>query len=203
MSLKVFCKGKCLHSEIIKVKENTKINESCQNNHTSKLEASVQENDHTVFQKSNANFHEFIMQVPFFFLPPARVDKFTSGASSVYRVVATDNWLLKVTNYQVQLIHLRDAVLSLEGSHTTHGPAPATPTPSQLLTIKVVPVREGVPAFSIRCGDIFLIYVIYETHLSQLCFPFHFLAWPYSFLEDRQGEGLKTPSDGWIQFFVT
>lgn len=82
-----------------------------------------------------------------------RVDKFTSGASSVYRVVATDNWLLKVTNYQVQLIHLRDAVLSLEGSHTTHGPAPATPTPSQLLTIKVVPVREGVPAFSIRLSS--------------------------------------------------
>ncbi|KAG0710686.1 Transmembrane protein 129 [Chionoecetes opilio] len=83
-----------------------------------------------------------------------RVDKFTSGVSSVYQVVATDNWLLKVTAYQVQLLHLRDAVLSLEGAHTTHGPEPATAPPAQLLTIKVMSVREGAPSFSIRLNSL-------------------------------------------------
>lgn len=86
-----------------------------------------------------------------------RVDKFTSGASSVYRVVATDSWLLKVTNYKVELTSLRDAVLSLEASQTTAGPAATTeanPAPAQLLTIKVVSVREGVPAFSLRLSSV-------------------------------------------------
>ncbi|XP_063873330.1 transmembrane protein 129-like isoform X2 [Scylla paramamosain] len=83
-----------------------------------------------------------------------RVDKFTSGVSSVYRVVATDNWLMKVTTYRVQLIHLRDAVLSLEGSHITQGPVRATPTPAQQLTINVMSVREGVPAFCIRLSSV-------------------------------------------------
>lgn len=82
-----------------------------------------------------------------------RVDKFTSGLSSVYRVVATDNWLMKVTTYRVQLIHLRDAVLSLEGSHATQGPVRATPVPAQQLTINVMSVREGVPAFCIRLSS--------------------------------------------------
>ncbi|MPC47678.1 E3 ubiquitin-protein ligase TM129 [Portunus trituberculatus] len=81
-----------------------------------------------------------------------RVDKFTSGVSSAYRVVATDSWLMKVTTYRVQLINLRDAVLSLEGSHVTQGPVHAAPIPAQQLSINVMSVREGVPAFCIRCG---------------------------------------------------
>lgn len=111
------------------------------------------------------------------FLPFPRVDKFTSGASSVYRVVATDSWLLKVTNYKVELTSLRDAVLSLEASQTTAGPAATTeavPAPAQLLTIKVVSVREGVPAFSLRCDGFFYYYYYFYVFLIFDIFNFFF-----------------------------
>ncbi|KAK7072525.1 hypothetical protein SK128_025209 [Halocaridina rubra] len=78
-----------------------------------------------------------------------RIDKFSTKANSVCRVVATDSWLVKITAYRVSLLHQRDAVLSLEGSVDISLPYNST-FDSQQLNIKVTSIKNGVPSFWIK-----------------------------------------------------
>lgn len=83
-----------------------------------------------------------------------RVDKFSTKVNSVCRVVATDSWLMKVTAYSVYITHQRDAVLSLEGSFDQRFISHNSSMDTQLLTICVNSVKEGISPFYIRLTSI-------------------------------------------------
>lgn len=78
-----------------------------------------------------------------------RIDKFSTKANSVCRVVATDSWLVKITAYRVHILHQRDAILSLESSIDNTLPYNSS-LDMQQLCIKVVSIKEGIPAFPIK-----------------------------------------------------
>ncbi|KAG7164734.1 E3 ubiquitin-protein ligase TM129-like [Homarus americanus] len=82
-----------------------------------------------------------------------RIDKFSTKANSVCRVIATDSWLMKVTAYRVHLTHQRDAVLSLESS-VNHQLSQNNSLDTQLLNIKVTSIREGIAPFYIRLSSL-------------------------------------------------
>lgn len=82
-----------------------------------------------------------------------RVDKFSTKANSVCRVVATDSWLMKLTAYKVHLIHQRDAVLSLESS-IDHQLSQDSSMGTQLLNIRVTSIRDGIASFSVRLSSL-------------------------------------------------
>ncbi|XP_071543915.1 uncharacterized protein [Panulirus ornatus] len=82
-----------------------------------------------------------------------RVDKFSTKANSVCRVVATDSWLMKLTAYKVHLIHQRDAVLSLESS-IDHQLSQDSSMGTQLLNIRVTSIRDGIASFSLRLSSL-------------------------------------------------
>lgn len=78
-----------------------------------------------------------------------RIDKFSTKANSVCRVIATDSWLLKITAYQVYLLHQRDAVLSLESSIDNSLPY-NTSLDTQQLNIRVASIKAGISSFYIK-----------------------------------------------------
>ncbi|XP_042888973.1 E3 ubiquitin-protein ligase TM129-like [Penaeus japonicus] len=83
-----------------------------------------------------------------------RVDKFSTKVNSVCCVVATDSWLMKVMAYRVHLTHQRDAVLSLEGSFDQRFISHNSSMDTQLLTICVNSIKEGISPFYIRLTSI-------------------------------------------------
>jgi hypothetical protein len=65
------------------------------------------------------------------------------------KVIATDNWIIKVTPYWLDVAHQSDAALILSSSDT-HQVAPSSPGGVQYLNIEVKSVRQGVKPFHIR-----------------------------------------------------
>nr|XP_053647506.1 transmembrane protein 129-like isoform X1 [Cherax quadricarinatus] len=82
-----------------------------------------------------------------------RIDKFSTKANSVCRVIATDSWLIKVTAYKVFLIHHHDAVLSLESS-INNQLAQNSAMDTQLLNIRVSSIKEGIASFYVRLNSL-------------------------------------------------
>ncbi|GLH05941.1 Uncharacterized protein GBIM_11482 [Gryllus bimaculatus] len=78
-----------------------------------------------------------------------RIDKFCVNTNSVVKVIATDNWVLKVSPYTVQCAHQSDSALVLISSDTHHL-TPSGPGTVQYLNIEVKPTRAGVKGFTIR-----------------------------------------------------
>lgn len=65
------------------------------------------------------------------------------------RVVATDNWIVKVSPYTLHFAHQSDATLVVISSDT-HAYIPGRPEGGQFLNIEVKPNRQNVTSFQIR-----------------------------------------------------
>ncbi|XP_069672804.1 E3 ubiquitin-protein ligase TM129 [Periplaneta americana] len=78
-----------------------------------------------------------------------RIDKICIETNSVVKVIATDNWIVKVSPYWLDVAHQSDAALILSSSDT-HQVAPSSPGGAQYLNIEVKSVRPGVKPFRIR-----------------------------------------------------
>ncbi|XP_063232567.1 E3 ubiquitin-protein ligase TM129 [Bacillus rossius redtenbacheri] len=77
------------------------------------------------------------------------VDKFCVATSSVVRVVATANWLVKVTPYALAVAHQGDCALVLSSSDT-HEVSLGGPGPAQFLNIEVKATSARSRSFTIR-----------------------------------------------------
>lgn len=80
-----------------------------------------------------------------------RIDKFATGPPEA-RVIVTDSWVVKVTPYKVNVAQQRDIHLTLTESRQ-HSLSPETSSAIQFLTIRVVSITPGVPAFDIRLNS--------------------------------------------------
>ncbi|XP_021922898.1 E3 ubiquitin-protein ligase TM129 isoform X2 [Zootermopsis nevadensis] len=78
-----------------------------------------------------------------------RIDKICIETNSIMKVIATDNWIIKVAPYWLDIAHQSDAALILSSSDT-HQVAPSSPGGAQYLNIEVKSVRQGVKPFHIR-----------------------------------------------------
>ncbi|XP_066999272.1 E3 ubiquitin-protein ligase TM129 [Anabrus simplex] len=78
-----------------------------------------------------------------------RVDTFYRDTSSLVKVVATDNWLIKVSPYKLDLAHQSDSALVLSSSDS-HSLSIGGPGGAQFLNIDVISTRTGVNPFTIR-----------------------------------------------------
>lgn len=66
-----------------------------------------------------------------------RVDKIVIVTNSVTRVIATDNWIIKVTPYKLQVAHQSDVTLIVNKSDT-HLMSPTTRDQVQFINIQVI-----------------------------------------------------------------
>ncbi|XP_011059453.1 PREDICTED: E3 ubiquitin-protein ligase TM129 [Acromyrmex echinatior] len=78
-----------------------------------------------------------------------RIDKIVIVTNSVTRVVATDNWIIKITPYKLQVAHQSDATLVVNKSDV-HFMSPTTRDQVQFINIQVKPMRAMAQEFDIR-----------------------------------------------------
>ncbi|XP_075228942.1 transmembrane protein 129 isoform X2 [Lycorma delicatula] len=80
-----------------------------------------------------------------------RVDKINLQCSTVTRVIATDNWIIKLTPYKIFIAYQSDATLILCSADTHDVSSLGTGT-VQYLNIEVKTTRNGAENFNIRCN---------------------------------------------------
>ncbi|PSN53019.1 E3 ubiquitin-protein ligase TM129 [Blattella germanica] len=78
-----------------------------------------------------------------------RIDKICIHTSSIMKLVATDNWIIKVTPYWMNVAHQSDSALILCSSES-YQIAPSSPGGAQFLNIEVKSTRNGVKPFFFR-----------------------------------------------------
>ncbi|XP_024889457.1 E3 ubiquitin-protein ligase TM129-like isoform X1 [Temnothorax curvispinosus] len=78
-----------------------------------------------------------------------RIDKIVIVTNSVTRVIATDNWIIKITPYKLQVAHQSDATLVVNKSDV-HFMSPTTRDQVQFINIQVKPMRAMAQEFDIR-----------------------------------------------------
>lgn len=78
-----------------------------------------------------------------------RVDKIIIDTNSVTQVIATDNWIIKVTPYKIHVAHQSDTALIVNRSDT-HAMSPTMRGEVQFINIEVKPTRMGAQSFEIR-----------------------------------------------------
>lgn len=78
-----------------------------------------------------------------------RVDKIIIQSSSVVRVVATDNWVIKISPYTLNIAHQSDTALILS-SADVHQWSPHINDNVQFVNIEVKPTRQNATSFRIR-----------------------------------------------------
>ncbi|KAL6263853.1 hypothetical protein P5V15_003934 [Pogonomyrmex californicus] len=78
-----------------------------------------------------------------------RIDKIVIATNSVTRIVATDNWIIKITPYKLQVAHQSDATLVVNKSDV-HFMSPTTRDQVQFINIQVRPMRAMAQEFDIR-----------------------------------------------------
>ncbi|XP_024941675.1 E3 ubiquitin-protein ligase TM129 [Cephus cinctus] len=78
-----------------------------------------------------------------------RIDKIVIDSNSVTQVVATDNWIIKITPYKLYVAHQSDTALILNRSDT-HAMSATTRGEVQYVNIEVKPTRTGAETFNIR-----------------------------------------------------
>ncbi|KAM9375494.1 E3 ubiquitin-protein ligase TM129 [Pholidichthys leucotaenia] len=77
-----------------------------------------------------------------------RVDKFATGAPGA-RIIVTDSWLLKVTTYHIHMVLQTDGHVTVTESRQHHRSLDS-PSPTQILTLRVGSVNPAVRPFTIR-----------------------------------------------------
>ncbi|XP_014255088.1 E3 ubiquitin-protein ligase TM129 [Cimex lectularius] len=80
-----------------------------------------------------------------------RVDKINLQTSTVCRVVVTDNWIIKISPYSLDIAHQRDSVLVL-CTTDTHVLSHEGNGSVQYVNIEVKSTRPGINSFFIRCN---------------------------------------------------
>ncbi|XP_066586221.1 E3 ubiquitin-protein ligase TM129 isoform X2 [Prorops nasuta] len=78
-----------------------------------------------------------------------RIDKIVIDTNSMTRIIATDNWIIKVTPYRLYIAHQSDTALIVNRSDT-HSMSPATRGEVQFINIEVKPTRAGAQSFDLR-----------------------------------------------------
>lgn len=78
-----------------------------------------------------------------------RVNKIIIQSSSVVRVVATDNWVIKISPYTLDIAHQSDTALILS-SADVHQWSPHINDNVQFVNIEVKPTRQNATPFKIR-----------------------------------------------------
>ncbi|OXU32031.1 hypothetical protein TSAR_004329 [Trichomalopsis sarcophagae] len=78
-----------------------------------------------------------------------RIDKIIIDTNSITKIVATDNWIIKVSPYKLYFAHQSDTALVLNRSDT-HAFSQSTRTEVQYVNIAVIPTRAGAQPFNIR-----------------------------------------------------
>ncbi|XP_033209594.1 E3 ubiquitin-protein ligase TM129 [Belonocnema kinseyi] len=78
-----------------------------------------------------------------------RIDKIVIDTNSVTRIVATDNWIIKISPYKLYVAHQSDTALIVNKSDT-HVMSPTTRGEVQFVNIEVKPTRIGAQSFTIR-----------------------------------------------------
>lgn len=77
----------------------------------------------------------YIKMIQFYF----RIDKIVIVTNSVTRIVATDNWIIKITPYKLQVAHQSDATLVVNKSDV-HFMSPTTRDQIQFINIQVLAI---------------------------------------------------------------
>ncbi|KAK5644774.1 hypothetical protein RI129_006074 [Pyrocoelia pectoralis] len=78
-----------------------------------------------------------------------RIDKICIQTNAVSKIIATENWILKVTPLTIFVAHQSDATFN--ACHTdTHSISPDNSRQVQYVTIEVKSARDNVPSFNIR-----------------------------------------------------
>lgn len=78
-----------------------------------------------------------------------RIDKISVQTNSLIKVIATENWVLKVTPFTILLAHQSDAILVVQKADT-HRISVQTTNETQYLNIEVKSGRQDVESFIIR-----------------------------------------------------
>ncbi|CAH1404270.1 unnamed protein product [Nezara viridula] len=79
------------------------------------------------------------------------IDKVSLQTSTIHRVIATDNWIMKVSPYRLDIAHQSDSVLVLCQADLHHVSVDGQGV-VQYLNIEVKTTRRGVKSFFIRCN---------------------------------------------------
>lgn len=83
-----------------------------------------------------------------------RNDKLVKRFSSITKIIATENWIIKTSLYFVHFAHQSDSALIADKSDT-HSISVQDPTDGvQFVNIQVKPTRPGVKNFSIRINSL-------------------------------------------------
>lgn len=82
-----------------------------------------------------------------------RVDKIIIQSSSVVSVVATDNWVLRISPYTVDVAHQSDTALILS-SADVHQWSPHINDNVQFVNIEVKPTRQNAKPFKLRLNSL-------------------------------------------------
>ncbi|XP_026213972.1 E3 ubiquitin-protein ligase TM129 [Anabas testudineus] len=80
-----------------------------------------------------------------------RIDKFATGVPGA-RVIVTDSWVLKVTTYHVYMALQSDCHVTVTESRQ-HQLNPDSPSPAQILTLRVNSINPAVRPFDIRLNS--------------------------------------------------
>ncbi|XP_050681631.1 E3 ubiquitin-protein ligase TM129 [Leptidea sinapis] len=81
-----------------------------------------------------------------------RVDKVLLPLNSVSKVIATQNWLIKVTPYNVNIVKQLDCSLVATAADT-HNLSPSGEDEVQYVNVEVIPSRDDVKRFSFRMSN--------------------------------------------------
>ncbi|XP_012281633.1 E3 ubiquitin-protein ligase TM129 [Orussus abietinus] len=81
------------------------------------------------------------------------IDKTIIHMNSIYKVVITNNWIIKVTPYNLNIAHQRDAALIVVKCDT-HAMSANTRGEVQYIDIQVKPFRRGTKPFNIRINSL-------------------------------------------------
>ncbi|XP_032662636.1 transmembrane protein 129 [Odontomachus brunneus] len=78
-----------------------------------------------------------------------RVDKIDIATNGITRIVVTDNWIIKITSFKLEVAHQSDTTL-IVNKCDTHLMSDVTGDQVQYINIQVKPMRTNAEAFEIR-----------------------------------------------------
>jgi len=83
-----------------------------------------------------------------------RIDKFSTSPTSVFRVVVTDSWLMKISPYTLYVLRQSEARVAILGTDTQVAISDGATTGAQFLTILVTSQRNNGYSFSVRLNSL-------------------------------------------------
>ncbi|KAL7302326.1 hypothetical protein TKK_0004989 [Trichogramma kaykai] len=81
-----------------------------------------------------------------------RIDKYTIETNKITKVVVTENWIIKISPYNLHFAHQSDTTLVVNKTDT-HAPSASTKGEVQFVNIEVTPARPNATKFDIRLNS--------------------------------------------------